>query len=210
MDLQKAIEEAKKEKKRNFSQSVDLIVGLKDFDIKRAEKIEEFVRLPHEKGKKNKICAIVGPELKKQAEEYTDKVILSSDLSKWTDTREIKKLARNFDFFVAQATAMPQIAQIFGKYFGPLGKMPNPKAGCVVPPSVNLKPLTEKLRDTVKIIISKSPVVQCSIGNEKMSGKDLTENAGSVLRLLENKLPRGKQNIGKVFVKTTMGKVVVV
>ena len=41
--------------------------------------------------------------------------------------------------------------------------------------------------------------------DEKMGTKDLLENASQVLKTLENKLPSGKQNIGKVFIKTTMG-----
>lgn len=204
--LTQALEETKKNsKERKFSQSIDLIINLKEFDVKRQEKIEEFVRLPHGVSKTNKICAMIGAELKGQAGNF-DKVIYGDDFVKWTNKRETKKLARRFDFFVAQATMMPQIAQTFGRYFGPLGKMPNPKSGSVVPPSANLTPLVEKLKNTVRILISKTPVVQCSIGNEKMSAKELTENASAVLRALENKLPRGKANIGKIIVKTTMGK----
>jgi len=205
MELKEAIEEAKASKDRKFTQSIDLVVSLKEFDVKRAERIEEFIRLPNGKSKKNKICAIVGPELKEQAEKNVDKVIISDDLPKWTKKRDIQKLAREFDFFVAQVTIMPDVAKVFGKYFGPLGKMPNPKAGAVVPVTANIAPLVEKLRDTVKITISKSPISQCSIGNEKMDTKDLLENASKVLKVLEDKLPSGKQNIGKVFIKTTMG-----
>lgn len=207
MDITKAIEEAKKgSNDRKFTQTVDLVVSLKDFDTKRTAKIEDFVMLPHGKGKENKICALVGPELKDQAEKNADKAILTEHFGDWTNKRKAKKLTRQYDFFVAQATVMPQIAQTFGKYFGPLGKMPNPKSGSVVPPTANLTPLVEKLKKTVKITISKTPVVQCAIGNEKMDSKSLAENANKVLGALESKLPRGKQQIGKVFIKTTMGK----
>lgn len=204
--LQKAIEESKKNSKdRKFTQSIDLIISLKEFDIKREEKIEDFVRLPHKRSKVNKICAIVGPELKEQAEKNADKVILAENFPKWNKPRVTKKLADEYEFFIAQATIMPQIAQVFGKYFGPRGKMPNPKAGSVVAPNANLSPLVEKLKDTVKILISKTPVVQCSLGDEKMDTDKLSENAVAVIMALENKLPRGKHNIKKVFIKTTMG-----
>ena len=58
---------------------------------------------------------------------------------------KIKKLAGEYDFFVAQANIMPQVATVFGKVLGPRGKMPNPKAGCVVPPKSQLGPLKERL-----------------------------------------------------------------
>jgi len=182
-----------------------LVISLKEFDTKRTAKIEDFIQLPHSRGKVNKICAIVGPELKDQAEKNADKAILKEHFGKWTDKRKARKLAREFDFFIAQATIMPQIAQTFGKYFGPLGKMPNPQAGSVVQPTANLAPLVEKLKNTVHIVISKTPVVQCSIGNEKMDNKELVENATKVIDSLENKLPRGKQQIGNIYIKTTMG-----
>ena len=206
--ISEAITKVKKaSQKRNFSQSVDLIINLKDIDIsKSGEKVEEHVVLPHGSSKPAKICAFVGGELKADAEKLCDTVILDTKFDQWKDQRKFKKLARNCDFFIAQANVMPEVAKRFGKYLAPRAKMPNPKAGQVVPPKANLKPLVEKLRNTVLVQTKKVPVIQCSIGNEKMKEDELAENITTILNVLEHKLPHGKANIQTIIIKTTMGK----
>ena len=53
-----------KSKKRNFSQSYDLIINLRNLNLKKPEeKIDMFVTLPHKRGKKIKICGLLGAEL---------------------------------------------------------------------------------------------------------------------------------------------------
>ena len=195
--VKKALETLRKNnQKRKFSQTVDLIVTLKDIDMNKTAKIEEFIRLPSGRGKNSKICAIIGDESADGAKS-ADKIILNSEFKKWNDKKQIKKLTREFDFFIAQADMMPQIAQIFGKYFGPLNKMPNPKAGAIVPPKANLTPIIEKLRSTVRITATKSPVFQCAVGTEELNDVDLTKNTLAVLDSIEHAVPNGRNNIGK-------------
>ena len=62
--LKSAVSELKKEKKRNFKQTVDLIINLKNLNLKKPEhQVEFFLELPKAKGKKTKVCALVGAEL---------------------------------------------------------------------------------------------------------------------------------------------------
>jgi len=162
--------------------------------------------LPKGRGKETKICALVGGELKATAEKAYTQVIISTDFAKWKDSRKARKLARNFDFFVAQADMMPLIAQTFGKFFGPAGKMPNPKSGAVVPPNAAaLTAASLKLKDTIRASNNKNPVVHCSVGTEKMSDEDVLENLAFVIDHLEGHLPKGKQNVKNMMLKTTMG-----
>ena len=172
------------------------------------DKIEDFVRLPSGKTKKAKICALVGNESEAGAK-AADKIILSSDFEKWKKPREIKKLARQFDYFIAQADMMPQIAQVFGRYFGPINRMPNPKAGAIVPSKANLAPLVEKLKDTAKLIANKAPVFQCSIGYEDQTDEELAANIIKIINSAEHVLPNGKNNLGKVYIKSTMSKKII-
>jgi|TARA_Y100000310_G_scaffold198391_1_gene198420 large subunit ribosomal protein L1 len=206
--IKNALEELRKiSTQRKFLQSIDVIITLKDIDMNKQGKIEDFVKLPSGKTKKAKICALVGNESEAGAK-AADKVILSSDFEKWKNPREIKKLAREFDFFIAQADMMPKIAQIFGRYFGPINRMPNPKAGAIVSPKANLAPIVEKLRDTAKLMANKSPVFQCSVGYEDQKDEELISNVLKVVKSAEHVLPNGRNNLGKIYLKTTMsGKV---
>jgi large subunit ribosomal protein L1 len=202
-----ALKKARESKKRNFAQSVDFSVLLKEFDLKNPEnKVDEFFTLPVNNGKKIKICGLVDKDLSTQSSEVFDRTIVKQEFPEWLNKKkEIKSLARDCDYFVAQSTIMTDIASVFGKILGPKGKMPSPKAGCIVPPKIDLKIIRHKLDNTVHIQTKKQPVVSVRIGTEKFSDEDLAKNIAAVYALIVSKLPRGEQQIRKVYVKTTMG-----
>ena len=193
-----------KSKERKFSQSSDLIINLKEFDIKKEAKIDDFITLPHGRGKDATVCALVGQEMKTNVS-ACDNVVFTDNFPEYKDARKVRKLARKYDFFIGQANIMPQIAQVFGKYFGPIGKMPNPKGGQIVPPNLNLDPIVKKLKNTSKIMISKMPIASCRIGDEKMDDEKLAENILFAIDQIENSLPRKNANIKNILIKTTMG-----
>ena len=201
----------KSAKKRNFKQSVDFSVVLKEVDLRNpANQIDEFVELPKGLGKKLKICGLVDKGLVTQARELCDKVITKDEFRNWAGKkRDIKKLASEFDYFIAQATIMTDIAAVFGKFLGPKGKMPNPKYGGVIPPKFNIAPLIKKLQNTVKLQSKKQPVVSAMVGVESMNDEDLARNIDFIYDFVKRKLPRGEQQIKKGYIKFTMSQPVV-
>jgi len=201
-----ALKKLRETKKRNFAQSVDLIINLRDLDIKKPEEqVDFFGSLHHPTGKKRKVCALVGPELMDESKAVCDKTISVDEFDKYSKDKKItKKLASEFDFFIAQANIMPKVAAAFGKVLGSRGKMPNPKAGCVVPPKTSLKPLYERLQNTIKISAKLSPMLQVFVGKENLKDEDLADNILDIFSQLEAKLPKGKNNIRNAFVKLTM------
>jgi large subunit ribosomal protein L1 len=208
-DIIKSLKQAKSDsKKRNFKQTVEYVVTLTGVDLKKNEnKIDAFVQLHYTVGKDYKVCALVGPELQDSAKESMDMVIVTDDFDEYAqDKRKTRKLAATYDFFVGQANVMPRIAQAFGKVLGSRGKMPNPKAGCIVPPNANLQPLYDKLQKTLHIQAKTSPVVQCPVGKEDMDEEKVVDNIMSVHNTLLARLPNGKHNIKSAYIKLTMGK----
>lgn len=193
--------------KRKFSQSVDFIINLKSIDLKKPEEqVDIFVSLPKPFGKK-KICALVGAELIAQARSCCDFAVGSDEFSQYAGNKKlVKKLARSYDFFIAQINNMGDVAKVFGRILGPLGKMPNPKAGCVVPPNANLKPLIERLQNTVRLTNKGQFSVKALVGVESMSDDELSENMNSVYSSVVHKLPLEFDNIKNVLVKFTMSK----
>ena len=206
--LSKALEELRKSKKRNFNQSVDLIIVLKNLDLKKTENQKEFfITLPKGINKNVKVCALTGPETLEEAKKHCDKVILNTEFEDYAkNPRLAKKLARNFDYFIAQANIMPAVASSFGKFLAPRGKMPNPKAGSIFPPKASLKQIVSKLKNTIKISIKKKPMVQVRVGTESMKDEDLIENIMSVYEAVVHHLPNGKNNVKSVILKLTMSK----
>ena len=200
-------------KKRNFSQSVDLIINLKGINIKKPdENINTFILLPHSKGKESKIAALVGKELINQAKSAVDIAIEHDEFPKFQqDSKKLKKIARDIDYFIAQANLMPDIAKYFGKVLGPMGKMPNPKTGSIVPPTIpDLKPIIEKFKRTIKAQTKNEPVIKCIVGTESMKDEDIAENIINVYNTVIPFLKDEKRNIKNVIIKFSMGKPLIV
>src|SRR3989338_1298019 len=95
----KALEELRKNEKRKFSQTADLIINLKSFDIKK-DSINLFLDLPH-KTREIKVCAFL---MKKSSLVDT---ITKPEFDFYKDKKKIKKLVREYDFFIASAPLMP-------------------------------------------------------------------------------------------------------
>jgi len=211
LDKKKVLEclkEARKNsKKRKFNQTVDLIINFKELDLKK-NSIDSFFALPFDRKKEIKVCAIVGEELSKQAKELCDNVISGEELEKLkNNAKEVKKISKKYDVFLAQANLMGQIATIFGRILGPLGKMPNPKLGGVLMPNMDIKNVVAKFKKNIRIIVNKEAILKLAIGKEDMKDDEIMANVMSVYDNIVHNLPKGEHNVKSVLLKLTMGKV---
>jgi large subunit ribosomal protein L1 len=194
--------------KKNFVQAVDLIITLQDLDFKKPEhQVDFYITLPHAPTKKKNVAALVDVDMFDDAKGVCDLTIPLYQFEEYAkDKKRVKKLAKKMDFFIAQSTIMTKIAANFGRILGPKNKMPNPKAGCVVAPKTAMKPLYEKLQRTIRILARTRPFVQITIGREDMSDEQIADNLFLVYDQLIHHLPKERNNLKKLFIKTTMGK----
>lgn len=201
--LREALEQAVNTRKRNFTQSIELIVKIRDVDLKKPEnRFNELVELPNPHGKNVKICVIASGQMAVEARRLADAVLQKEDLEKLAgDRKAARRLAKEYDFFMAEAPLMPMIGRVLGPLLGPRGKMPTP-----LPPNAPLEPVINRLKKAVRVRLRDQPTIQCRIGTETMEASELAENAAAVLRRIEEKLEKGARNIEKVYVKATMGK----
>lgn len=194
----------KPEAKREFSQSVELIVKLREIDLKKPEnRLNESVELPNSLDKETKICVIASGDLATRAKAgQADLVLAREDLDKLgKDKKATRKLVTEYDYFIAEAPLMPLVGKTIGPILGPRGKMPTP-----VPPNAPIDQIVNSHRKLIRVRVRDQPVVQCRIGTEKMPDEKIAENALAVFSRVEAKLERGAKNIRQVLVKTTMGK----
>ncbi len=196
-----------KSPKRTFTQSFDLIFNLQGLDLKKPEqKVDFYLNLPHKRGKKITSCAFVDATLEKTARGVFDRLIIKEEFSKWNGKKkEQKKLAEQCTFFVAQTDLMTQVAATFGKVLGPKGKMPNPKAGCVISTTTPLQPLITRLSTLVRVQTKNDLSVKVLIGIETLKDEELADNILAVYNTLLSKLPQEKNNIKNTLLKLTMG-----
>ncbi|ADG13666.1 50S ribosomal protein L1 [Methanocaldococcus infernus] len=198
-----AVKEARQlAKPRNFVQSFEFIATLKEVDMRKPEnRIRAEVVLPHGRGKEAKIAVVGTGDLIKQAEELGLTAIRKEEIEELgKNKRQLRKLAKAHDFFIAQADLMPLIGKYWGVILGPRGKMPKP-----VPANANIKPLVERLKKTVVINTRDKPYFQVLVGNEKMSDEQIVDNIEAVLDVVKKKYEKGLYHIKDAYVKLTMG-----
>jgi large subunit ribosomal protein L1 len=199
-----AVKEAKsKSGQKKFNQTVDLILDIKEIDMKAPEgKIQAVVELPHATGKPNKICVIGSGELALKARSAAaERVLERADLDALAGKKkDLRKLASDYDVFISEAPLMPLVGRVLGPVLGPRGKMPVP-----VPPNADIASVIGRNRKTVVVRMRNQPIIQVPVGTENMSEEELVDNIQAVLRLLEGKLKRGLKNVKYAFIKTSMG-----
>lgn len=199
-----AVKEAKaKSGEKKFNQTVELILNIKEIDMKSPEgKIQAVVDLPHVTGKPNKILVVATGELALKARKAkADSVIEKPDLEAYAGKKkQLRKLANTYDVFLSEAPLMPLVGRILGPALGPRGKLPVP-----VPPNADIASLIVKHRKTVVVRMRNQPIIQCAVGTADMKEEELVENIQAVLRLAEGKLKRGLKNVKFAFIKTSMG-----
>ncbi|MCU0850616.1 MAG: 50S ribosomal protein L1 [Candidatus Thermoplasmatota archaeon] len=199
--VQKALEESKK-LERKFKQSVDVVINLKNIDMNDAKnRIEDEVLLPHGRGTDAKLALFASGDLALKSKSHVDLLIKPEEIEELAkDKKKFKKIADEYDFFIAEAPLMPTIGKTLGIILGPRGKMPKP-----VPPTIDIAGIAKNLRKTVKVRSKTTKTINATVGQEEMSTEHIAENIDAILKRLEGKLERGKMNIGSVYVKTSMG-----
>ncbi len=196
--LKNALTELRKAKERKFDQTLDLIINLQKFNVKK-NTVNIFVSVPY-KIKEKKICAFL--EVKRKDID----TITAEQFKKYKDKKELKKLVKKYDFFIAQASLMPKVATTFGRALGPAGKMPSPQMGIIMNADDKIiEELKGKINNSIKIR-TKEASIKLPIGKQSMKDEELIENVLIVYNRILKELPREKENIKNVELKFTMTK----
>ena len=198
LEAVKKLRETDKDKKRKFDQTIDLIVNLKGFDV-RKEAFNIFVQVPN-KVKEKKIAGFF------EKDNNLIDVIKKDDFIKYKEKKDIKKLIKNYDFFVADAKLMPAIATSFGKFLGPVGKMPSPQLGIIGSGNEDVvKEIINKINSNVRIRV-KEPSIKIGVAKESLDDNKIVENIVTVYKKIVETLPKNIDNVKNVKIKLTMEK----
>lgn len=196
--LEKAFAELRKTKERKFDQTADLIINLQKFDLKKSQ-INIFVNVPF-KIKNKKICAFF------EGQNKNVDTITPEQFKKYKDKKDLKKIVKKYDFFIAQASVMPKVATTFGRVLGPAGKMPSPQLGILINVSdKSIQDLKNKINNSIRIRAKESSI-KIPIGKQSMKDSEIIDNIITVYNSLLKVLPKEKDNIKNVEVKFTMTK----
>lgn len=191
--IDEAIAKTREGEKRKFSQTVDLIVNIRNIDLKKPEnKFSKDVILPHGRGKDVSVCIISdnisGATSKTDVENYSK------------NKSAAKQFTKKHDFFVCEAPLMPLVGKVLGRYLGPKGKMPR-----LLPPGKDPKMIIEETKKSIRINLRDAPTIQVAVGTEDMQDTEIKQNVEKVIEEIKKSLPP-KAQIRNAYVKTTMGK----
>lgn len=191
-------QEEEKHKKTNFDQSVDLIINLRDIDLKRTS-LNFLIALPH-KVKEKKVAGFL------EKKSGIIDTITKLEFDNFKDKKSLKKLIKEYDFFIANAKLMPAVASTFGRVLGPAGKMPSPQMGVLTSEDENsIKRVMEKIDSVIKVR-AKEPSIKLAIGKQSSKDEEIAENAFFVFDEILKNLPKQKENLKSVLIKFTMSK----
>ena len=203
-EILKALEEMRANRgERNFKQSIDLIINLKDLDLKRPEnRVNLTVNLPHGTGKGQKVCVFATGDLALRARKAEVDLVVDQDQLKdlSANRKEAKKMLSKYDLFLAEASLMPVVGRVAGPILGPRGRMPTP-----VPSNAPIEQIIERQKNIVPLRSRDKPLIQLSIGTEDIDDEKLAENIETVLSTLIGSLKRGMTNIRSIYLKPSMG-----
>lgn len=188
---------------RKFSESVDLTVNLKNIDMAQPKnRIDETILLPQGTGRPIGIAVLGKGEITTQAKEAgVDLIIGPEEIERLGgEPREARKIANQYRFFLAETAVMPLVGRWLGVRLGPRGKMPLP-----ITQGMDIRPIVERLRGSVKIRTKDKKVFHANVGTTAMEPEQLAENIDAVLRRVESVLDQGAMNVRSIYVKTTMG-----
>lgn len=189
--------------KRNFTQSAELTLILKDIDVKKGFSINEVVNLPNKITKNSTVCVFASGDMGMRAKKaQVDRVVEPEELDRLgTNKKDARKIVKGYDFFLADTSLMSSVGRSLGQFMGPKGKMPSPLSY-----GAPIENITERFRGSVRARVKNQLNISAKIGDEKMQDDQLVNNALAVISAIEKKLPQGDKNIHNAIIKFTMSK----
>lgn len=191
--------------KRNFTQSAELTIVLKDIDVKKGFSLNETVVLPNPTKNGSTLCVLGTGDLGTRAKKAgVDTVMEPDTLDRLgSNKRDARKIVRSHDFFLADASIMSSVGRSLGQFLGPKGKMPTP-----LPYGAPIENIAARLRSSTRIRSKNQLNMSTKIGDETLTDEQIAANANAVISAIEKKLPQGDKNLRNTIIKFSMGKAI--
>ncbi|KAG6382710.1 hypothetical protein SASPL_157582 [Salvia splendens] len=180
-----------KEKKRNFTETVELQIGLKNYDPQKDKRFSGSVRLPHIPRPKMKICMLGDAQHVEEAEKIGLESMDVEALKKLNKNKKlVKKLAKRYHAFLASEAVIKQIPRLLGP-----GKFPT-----LVTHQESLESKVNETKATIKFQLKKVLCMGVAVGNLDMEEKQIFQNVQMSVNFLVSLLKKNWQNVSEVLV----------
>ncbi|KAJ5482016.1 Ribosomal protein L1superfamily [Penicillium sp. IBT 31633x] len=188
------------EKKRNFNETVELQIGLKNYDPQRDKRFSGTIKLPTVPRPNMAICILGDQHDLDRAKHHGLDAMSVEDLKKLNKNKKlIKKLARKYDAFLASEALIKQIPRLLGPGLSKAGKFPTP-----VSHAEDMAAKVTDVRSTIKFQLKKVLCLGVAVGNVEMEKEALVANLMLSINYLVSLLKKGWQNVGSLVIKASM------
>ncbi|KXS98105.1 hypothetical protein AC579_9006 [Pseudocercospora musae] len=199
-NVQELLKYSNEEKKRNFLETVELQIGLKNYDPQRDKRFSGTVKLPKVPRPNMSICILGDQHDIDRAKHGGVDAMSSDDLKKLNKNKKlIKKLARKYDAFIASDSLIKQIPRLLGPGLSKAGKFPTP-----VSHADDLSGKITEVKSTIKFQLKKVLCMGVAVGNVDMTEDELIGNIMLAINYLVSLLKKGWQNVGSLTIKASM------
>jgi large subunit ribosomal protein L10Ae len=201
-DIINQIQAASAEKPRKFTETIELQIGLKNYDPQRDKRFSGTIKLPNIARPRMTVCILGDAFHCDQAKGAGMEFQSVDDLKKLNKNKKlIKKLAKKYDAFLASEALIKQIPRLLGPGLHKVGKFPTP-----VSHSDSLTDKANEIRSTIKFQLKKVLCLGVAVGHLEMTEDQLIANIMLSVNFLVSLLKKHWQNVKSLYLKSTMGK----
>uniref|UniRef100_A0A803MQE5 Ribosomal protein n=1 Tax=Chenopodium quinoa TaxID=63459 RepID=A0A803MQE5_CHEQI len=179
-----------KEKNRKFTETVELQIGLKNYDPQKDKRFSGSVKLPHIPRPKMKVCMLGDAQHVEEAERIGLEWMDVEALKKLNKNKKlVKKLAKKYHAFLASEAVIKQIPRLLGPGLNKAGKFPT-----LVTHQEPLENKVNEIKATVKFQLKKVLCMGVAVGNLSMEEKQIFQNVQMSVNFLVSLLKKNWQN----------------
>jgi large subunit ribosomal protein L10Ae len=190
-----------KDKPRKFRETVDLQIGLKNYDPQKDKRFSGTVKLKHVPRDNFTVCVLGDQQHIDECKSKDIPCMSADDLKKLNkDKKKVKKLAKKYDAFMASESLIKQIPRLLGPGLNKAGKFPS-----LLTHADDIEAKINDLKSTIKFQMKKVLCLNVAIGNTNMTEDELVYNIHLAVNFLVSLLKKHWQNVRSLYIKSTMG-----
>jgi len=199
---QTAILEGAKAKPRKFTETIELQIGLKNYDPQKDKRFSGTVKLPHIPRPGMKICVLGDVKAAEQAQAIGVDSRTVEDLKKLNKNKKlVKKLAKAYHAFLASESVIKQIPRLLGPGLNKAGKFPSPISG-----GRSVEDMVLETKGSIKFQLKKVLCLGVAVAHVGMAEAEVRVNVMYAINFLVSLLKKNWQNVRCLYLKTTMGR----
>ena len=188
-------------KKRNFTETVEIQITLKNYDPQRDKRFSGTFKLPQIPRPNLKCCMLGNAAHCEQADRIGVDHMSVEDLKKLNKNKKlVKKLAKKYDFFMASDNMIKQIPRLLGPGLTKAGKFPT-----LLSSGEDMQEKIDEVKATIKFQMKKVMCLNVAVANVDMEKQQIIVNVQLAANFLASLLKKQWQNIGVIYIKSTMG-----